>query len=122
NGAIGILMDQNLYKGGIFVDFFGRPAATSTLISLLARRTGCAVIPMHNVWVGHKNRLILDSPMQLSNDPDPERAVAEDTQNMTRMMEGWIRKDPGLWLWLHNRWKRIPEAGDYIYSPSKAVT
>src|SRR5207237_1298725 len=46
NGILGIVGDQNFYKGGVFVDFFGRPAATNTLTSILARRTDCAVLPM----------------------------------------------------------------------------
>jgi Kdo2-lipid IVA lauroyltransferase/acyltransferase len=123
NGVVGILIDQNFYKGGIFVDFFGRPAATTTVVSLLARRTGSAVLPMHNVWKGDKIRIICEPPVPLSENPDPEQAIAEDTQRMTSYVERWIREDPGSWLWMHNRWKRRPEPGDWVYSPAlkKAV-
>jgi KDO2-lipid IV(A) lauroyltransferase len=108
NGILGILVDQNFYKGGVFVNFFGRPAATNTLVPILARRTGCAVLPMHNVWRGNKIRIICEGPVTLSQNPDPHQAVTEDTQAITSIVEGWIRQDPGQWLWLHNRWKRSP--------------
>jgi KDO2-lipid IV(A) lauroyltransferase len=110
NGILGVLIDQNFYKGGVFVNFFGRPAATNTLVPTLARRTGCAVLPMHNIWKGDKIRIICEPPVTLSGNPDSAEAVTEDTQKLTFIVEGWIRRDPGQWMWLHNRWKRSPPA------------
>jgi KDO2-lipid IV(A) lauroyltransferase len=109
NRLLGILVDQNFAGGGVFVDFFGRPAATTPIVSIMARRTGATVLPMHSWW--DKNDLYLqwDPPLELSQDPDADKAIAEDTQRMTRVVEGWIREQPGQWLWLHNRWKRQPQ-------------
>ena len=108
NGILGVLIDQNFHKGGVFVNFFGRPAATNTLVPILARRTGCAVLPMHNVWRGEKIRIICEPPVTLSSNPDQATAIQEDTQKLTGYVERWIREDPSQWLWLHNRWKRRP--------------
>jgi KDO2-lipid IV(A) lauroyltransferase len=45
-GTVGILMDQNTsLLEGIFVDFFGLPAATSTAMALLALRTDAVILP-----------------------------------------------------------------------------
>jgi KDO2-lipid IV(A) lauroyltransferase len=115
NGVLGVLIDQNFYKGGVFVDFFGRPAATTTLVPLLARRTGCAVLPMHNVWRNGKIHIRCEAPISLSQAENPEHAIAEDTQQLTTIVERWIREDPEQWLWLHNRWKRSPQAGERIF-------
>ncbi|MFO7570153.1 MAG: hypothetical protein R6W75_10190 [Smithellaceae bacterium] len=42
-----LLMDQNVaWYDGMFVDFFGRPAATTTGVALLAMHTGAAVLPV----------------------------------------------------------------------------
>jgi KDO2-lipid IV(A) lauroyltransferase len=114
NGILGVLIDQNFYKGGVFVNFFGRPAATNTLVPILARRTGCAVLPMHNVWKGERIRIICQPPVNLSRNFDPALAIQEDTAELTRYVEQWIREDPSQWLWLHNRWKRQPLAGDLV--------
>ena len=120
NQILGILVDQNLYKGGVFVDFFGQLAATTHAVSLLARRTGCAVIPAYSIWTDNKVHAFFGAPLTLSEDPNAERAVAEDTQQMTKVVEDWIRKDPGQWLWIHNRWKRRPAPGDIVYTPQQA--
>ena len=113
NGILGILIDQNFPRdGGVFVDFLGRPASTTPVVSLLARRTGCAVLPMHNRWEGDRVRIICEPPLALSQNADAEKAVQEDTQAMTTIVEGWVREDPGQWFWLHNRWKRQPESAN----------
>jgi Kdo2-lipid IVA lauroyltransferase/acyltransferase len=45
-GVIGVLADQNTVPAeAVFVDFFGIPAATTSGIARLARRTGAAVVP-----------------------------------------------------------------------------
>jgi KDO2-lipid IV(A) lauroyltransferase len=116
NGILGVLIDQNFYKGGVFVDFFGRPAATNTLVPILSRRTGCAVLPMHNVWKGNKIHIICEPPVPLSNNSNPAAAIEEDTARLTGYVEKWIRQDPGQWLWLHNRWKRQPLPADALFS------
>lgn len=110
NGILGILIDQNFHKGGEFVNFFGRPAATSTLVPILAQRTGCALLPMHNVWTGDRIRIITEPPVFPSTAADPHEAIRQDTQRLTTIVEGWIREDSRQWLWLHNRWKRTPQA------------
>jgi KDO2-lipid IV(A) lauroyltransferase len=47
-GGVAILIDQNVQeKDGIFVDFFGRPAATTTVAAALAVKTGCALVPAY---------------------------------------------------------------------------
>ncbi len=108
NGLIGILIDQN-FPDGIFVPFFNHPAATTPIISILARRTGAAVLPLHNRWEGERLRVFWGPPLVLSQNPDTEQAIREDTEKMTQVIEGWIREDPSQWLWLHNRWKKQPE-------------
>jgi Kdo2-lipid IVA lauroyltransferase/acyltransferase len=108
NGVLGVVTDQNFHKGGVFIDFFARQAATNTLVPILARRTGCAVLPMHNVWHGDKIRIICEPPITLSANPNAHQAIHEDTQTVATIVEGWVRQDPGQWLWMHNRWKRKP--------------
>jgi KDO2-lipid IV(A) lauroyltransferase len=114
NGILGVLIDQNFYKGGVFVNFFGRPAATNTLVPILARRTGCAVLPMHNVWRNGKIHIICEPPVALSENPDASQAIQEDTQTLTSYVERWIREDPAQWMWIHNRWKRQPQPGELV--------
>ena len=67
---------------------------------------------MHSWWEKDELFMRWDAPFELSRNPNAELAIAEDTQRMTKVVEGWIRERPGQWLWLHNRWKRQPQAGE----------
>jgi len=50
-GTVGILADQNTMRDeGVFVDFFGTPACTTTGIARVALHTGAAVVPGYAVW------------------------------------------------------------------------
>lgn len=108
NKIVGILMDQNFAAGGTFVPFLGRIAATTPIVSILARRTGSVVLPVHNRWDGDRLQVIWEPPLTLSQNPDPHEAVRQDTMRMNDVISGWIRQDPGQWFWLHNRWKKQP--------------
>jgi len=50
-GTVGILADQNTMPGeGVFVDFFGTPACTTTGIARVALHTDAAVVPGYAYW------------------------------------------------------------------------
>jgi KDO2-lipid IV(A) lauroyltransferase len=106
--TIGILADQNLYTGGVFVDFFGRPAATTTLPALLHLRTGAPVLITYTLREGDNLRVIYEPPIEFPDVPEDERIVAY-TQEVNRHLENLIRRYPENWFWIHNRWKRKPE-------------
>lgn len=93
--ALGILVDQNLYIGGEFVDFFGRPAATTTLPALLHERTGAPVLIAYCLREGEKFRIVYEPMLEKVS-----------TQIISKEIERVIRKTPENWFWIHNRWKR----------------
>ena len=83
-----------------------RPAA-------LALKTGAAVIFGFILREGgSRHRLILQGPIELIRTGDPARDIRENTARFTREIEQWIRSHPDHWVWMHNRWKRQPPAGD----------
>jgi Kdo2-lipid IVA lauroyltransferase/acyltransferase len=113
-GTIGILADQNTMRGeGAFVDFFGRPACTTTGIARVALHTGAAVVPGYAVWDESlkKYRLRFEPPVELIRTGDSERDILENTQQFAKVTEEIIRKYPDQWVWVHARWKTRP-AGD----------
>jgi KDO2-lipid IV(A) lauroyltransferase len=109
-GGVGILVDQNVQeKDGIFVEFFGRPAATTTVAAALAVKTGCALVPGHTeMGPDGRYRLHYDPPLEWTASGDRQADVARLTQAMTRAIEGWVRAAPEQWLWMHRRWKTQP--------------
>jgi len=106
--VIGILTDQNLYTGGIFVDFFGRPAATTTLPALLHFRTGAPVILFYSMRENGKIKLVYGPPLKFPDRDNKDEWVKAATQIYTHQLEKVIREKPENWFWLHNRWKRTP--------------
>lgn len=108
NGFLYILLDQRITEGDIYVDFFHRPAATTSIVSLLARRTGAMVIPVYSLRNrGGRLRIKVEKPLELKKTTDEiHRQVLLDTIFFTKIIEDWIRKYPGYWFWVHNRWKR----------------
>ena len=112
NEAVGILFDQNTTRSeGVFAEFFGIPAATTPAIALFALRTGAAVVPGFLIWDAElqKHRLRLDPPVELIDTGDVDRDVLENTRLFNKILEGYIRKYPDQWLWIHRRWKTRPE-------------
>jgi KDO2-lipid IV(A) lauroyltransferase len=113
NRGVAILIDQNVQQGdGVFVDFFGRKAATTTVAAALALKTGCALIPTHaELGEDGRYRVAYEAPLAAPSPPTGDRAadVQRLTQRLTGVIEAWIRRRPEQWLWLHRRWKTQPE-------------
>lgn len=104
--TIGILVDQNLYHGGVFVDFFGTPAASTTLPALLQERTAAPICVTYLIRVGNKFRFIVEPELQFSAPPTGISPAEHKTQIISLNIEKIITKYPDQWFWIHNRWKR----------------
>jgi Kdo2-lipid IVA lauroyltransferase/acyltransferase len=117
-GTVGILADQNtMPEEGVFVDFFGKAACTTTGIARVALHTGAAVVPGYAYWdeeVG-KYRLRFEPPVELIRTGDAERDVFENTQRFAKVTEEIIRKHPDQWVWIHARWKTRPKGEPALY-------
>jgi Kdo2-lipid IVA lauroyltransferase/acyltransferase len=118
-GTVGILMDHNTsLDEGVFVDFFGVPASTSSGLARLALRTDAAVVPGFLLWDAsrRKYRLRFEPTVELSRTGDEECDVRENTQRFTRVIEEFVRAHPDQWLWVHKRWKTRPPGDPPMYS------
>mgnify|MGYP000507146587 CR=1 FL=1 len=104
-GHLGLLVDQRLTKG-FKIDFFGRPASTNPILGRLARRFDC---PVHGVRVvrlpNNRFRMDLTDEIELPRDADGQIDPEGAMRTINGIVEGWVRENPGQWLWLHNRWK-----------------
>jgi len=105
--AIILLIDQNVAATeGVFVDFFGRPACTTTGVALMAMHTGATVMPIFTTRMPDGRYLTeIGPPVETVNTGNRDQDVLVNTQNYARVMENHIRKYPDQWLWLHQRWK-----------------
>lgn len=115
--ALGILMDTNMLAAeGVFVDFFGRAACTTTGPARIARKTGAPLVLGLAIWDSKlgKYRLRFD-PVEWIKRDDPEEEIVANTANFTRLIEDYVRRYPDQWLWVHRRWKTRPPGEPPIY-------
>jgi KDO2-lipid IV(A) lauroyltransferase len=117
-GTVGILADQNtMPEEGVFVDFFGKSACTTTGIARVALHTDAAVVPGYAYWddaIG-KYRLRFEPAVELIRTGDTERDVFVNTQKFAKVIEEIIRQHPEQWVWVHGRWKTRPKGEPELY-------
>ena len=107
--GVALLIDQHLHSpDAIYVDFFERPAATTSMLAALALRTGAPVVPVFALPLpGGRYRLIYEHPVP-APDQDAPDAIREFTQRCTDVLEMYVRRHPSFWLWMHRRWRDAP--------------
>jgi KDO2-lipid IV(A) lauroyltransferase len=97
----------------VFVDFMGVNTATLRATSLLAKISGCKVLPVFF------NRLPNDGGYEatllpvLENFPSGDEA--QDALIYNQLLEAHIRKHPGQYLWAHRRFKSRPAGEPSVY-------
>jgi len=109
--TVGILMDQNMTpEQGVFVDFFGILACTSTLMARMALRTGAAVVPGFCLWDAalRRYRVRFEPAMETIHTGNEEADIVANTAAYTKVVEDYARRYPEQWLWVHRRWKTRP--------------
>jgi Kdo2-lipid IVA lauroyltransferase/acyltransferase len=108
-GVVALLADQSAtVDKDIYVDFFGRAAATYEAPAELALRfkvpiaAGFAVRQEDGTYIIKSQEIVHDD---LEYNPD---GVLELTKRHVQALENIIRQYPGQWAWMHRRWKHSP--------------
>lgn len=117
-GTVGILMDTNMTPPqGAFVKFFGIDACAATGLAHIARKTGAAVLPGFMLWEPAEGRYVLHfgPEVKIPRTDDVAADILAGTQLCTAAIEGWIRRYPDQWLWIHRRWKTRPPGQPPLY-------
>jgi KDO2-lipid IV(A) lauroyltransferase len=104
--GVAVLIDQHIMsRDAIYVDFFERPAATTSAVAALALRTGAPVVPVFALPLGGgRYRMVYEHAVEPPG-PDSKDPVREFTQRCTDVLEMYVRRHPELWLWMHRRWR-----------------
>lgn len=108
-GSIAILIDQDTKVKSRFVDFFGMKASTPIGATILALRTGAAVVPTY-IYLDSEGKqqmhILPEIPLVITGDEETDLVV--NTQNFTNFTEQIVREHPEQWVWMHERWKTRP--------------
>lgn len=107
-GNIGVLVDQK-FRHGVKTTFFGRECESNPLVPRLVRQFECDLHPVRCIRLpGNRFRLELMEKIELPRSENGVVDVKRLSQLLNDIVEGWVREDPGQWMWFHNRWEIAP--------------
>jgi KDO2-lipid IV(A) lauroyltransferase len=108
-GTTAILIDQDTKVKSRFVNFFGMPASTPVGATILALKSGAAIVPAY-IHLGKDNKEYIRFLPEILPEitGDEETDLIRNTQNYTNYVEDAIRAHPEQWVWMHERWKTKP--------------
>ena len=99
--SIALMIDQRVSEGEK-LNFFNKPAFTTTLPAQLSIKFNIDIVPVfierdknNNFKIEFKKRI---NPKNFSNKIDL-------TLKLNKILEEMIIKNPNQWIWTHNRWK-----------------
>jgi KDO2-lipid IV(A) lauroyltransferase len=106
NHGVAVLIDQWAGNEGLWVEFFGRATSTTSLPARLARKTGCALVPIFCIrkTIGQYEIHLLPAV----DVPDGPASDLETTERLNDILEAQIRQYPEQWSWSHRRWRSQP--------------
>lgn len=112
----GFVADQNAGSRGLFVPFMGQIASTHHGPAVYAALTQApaffgAAIELED------GRYSIEFTSLGKCSSREQKDVLEFTARWVRVLEGNVRKYPGQYFWMHNRWKSRPKEGSVVYSP-----
>ena len=122
NAGVAIMIDQNISKGGVFADFFGKKAATTRAIHQLGYKSETPVIPMFCYPTANgKYRIVYGPELAYQKSENKNRDILLMTGECNFFLESVIRQKPEYWMWIHRRWKTRPkdENEKPVYGPLK---
>ena len=101
NYSIALMVDQRVSEGEK-INFFGKPALTTTLPAKLSLKYGLDIIP---VYIQRERNNNFKIKFKKKIKPDSYKNDLEITQEVNNVLEQMIIENPDQWIWSHNRWK-----------------
>jgi KDO2-lipid IV(A) lauroyltransferase len=94
NGVVALLVDGDVFRGGLPVDAFGAPVAFPLGPAKLCARTGAALLPAYAL----RDRSGAHSARFLEEIPVAGVGVAEATRTLARRLAAVLREHPDQWM------------------------
>lgn len=107
-GTVAMLVDQSASSKDLFVEFFGRHAATYRTPAELALRFGTPIITGYAFRNEQGTYDVRLTEIDFSDLQFSKEGIEELTCRHVKQLEDVIRQRPELWSWQHKRWKYTP--------------
>ena len=106
---LGILIDQDAGKKGVFVDFFGRKASMHKGAAYFALRARAPMFTIFSRRLEDGNYEAVIEPIEIKHEGKvTEERIGQISQEIASRLEKHILNNPEQWLWFHKRWKTRP--------------
>ena len=99
--SVALMIDQRV-REGIKINFFGKPASTTTIPAQLIKKYKCDLVPIY--IERRKNnyfKMFVSEPIKINNN----KTIKEITEHLNKILEKMILKNVDQWIWTHDRWK-----------------
>lgn len=111
--AMVIMIDQDIVAKGCFVDFYGKPAFTTTGAAKIAMEANVPVVTMITKRLPNMKHCIEFLPaMEMERTDNVKFDLVNNTKRIHKPLEEAIKTQAEQWVWFHERWKRRPETID----------
>ena len=105
NFSIALMVDQRVSEGKK-LPFFDHMALTTTLPAQLATKYQIDIVPIYIVRDKIDNfEMQIHEPIKALKKNDFGINKLDLTIKINKIIEQMISKNPGQWIWTHNRWK-----------------
>jgi|TARA_B110000211_G_scaffold228069_1_gene283712 KDO2-lipid IV(A) lauroyltransferase len=105
NFSVAVMIDQRVSEGKR-IPFFGHMALTTTLPSQLAIKYQLDIVPIYIARNKNNNfEMEIYEPIVILEKKDSETKKLDLTIKLNKIIEKMISRNPGQWIWTHNRWK-----------------
>jgi KDO2-lipid IV(A) lauroyltransferase len=110
--VVGLLGDQSGSRESLFINFFGRPAATHRGPAAFSLKSGAPIVMAYLLrrTDGGMDAICEEVDREGLDGGATEENVKELTRRHVALLERMIRAHPDHWLWMHRRWKHTPAA------------
>ncbi len=105
NYSIALMIDQRVSEGKR-LPFFDQMALTTTLPAQLAIKFDLEIVPIYiKRNLNNSFEMEILKPITLDKNEDIITQKINTTIKLNKILEEMISRDPGQWIWTHNRWK-----------------
>jgi len=105
NFSIALMIDQRVSEGKK-LPFFEHMALTTTLPAQMALKFNLDIVPIYIARnINNNFEMEVYEPLKISSNGDAETNKINISLKLNKILEKMISRDPGQWIWTHNRWK-----------------
>ena len=99
--SIALMIDQRVSEGEK-INFYKKPALTTTLPAQLALKYKLSIVP---VFIQRKSnsKFVLEFQNEIKSEDFHDKLKL--TEKLNEVLEKMVVRNPTQWIWTHNRWK-----------------